>query len=119
MSVATEMTRMFTDAKTVESPILNRLGAQPFRAIIARLLYKLRPGYRGPLNVELSRTGLIVCEDFLPPTLFDAIERETDEFMTFTDPTWLIYSGTTEVRRHSLTGVDPERFPELPRWRAN
>ena len=60
-----------------------------------------------------------MCEDFLPPTLFDAIEREADEFMNLTDPTWLIYSGTTEVRRHSLTGVDPERFPELAGWRAD
>ena len=119
MSVVTEMTRMFTDAKTVESPTLNRLGAQPFRAIIARLLYKLRPGNCDPLNVELSRTGLIVCEDFLPPTIFDAIEREADEFMSLTDPTWLVYSGTTEVRRHSLTQVDPDRFPELARWCAD
>ena len=119
MYVVTEMTRMFTDAKTVESPILNRLGAQPFRAILARFLYKLRPGNRDPLNVELSRTGLIVCEDFLPSALFDAIEREADEFMALTDPTWLICSGTTEVRRHSLTHVNSERFPELARWRGD
>jgi hypothetical protein len=115
----TGVRRIFTDEKTVESPTLNRLGAQPFRAVLARLLYKLRSGNRDPLNVELSRTGLIVCEDFLPPTLFDAIEREADEFMTLTDPTWLIYSGTTEGRRHSLAQVDPERFPELARWRTD
>ena len=110
---------MFTDAKTVESPTLNRMGAQPFRAIMARLLYKLRPGNSDPLNVELSRTGLIVCEDFLPPTLFDAIEREADEFIALTEPTWLICSDKAEIRRHSLTQVDAERFPELARWRAD
>jgi hypothetical protein len=115
----TEVRRVFTDAKIVESRTLNRAGAQPFREVLARFLYKLRAGSRDPLLAELSRTGIVVCEDFLPPAAFAAMQAEADDYINVTDPTWLIRCGTTEVRRHSLTSVDSERFPELAHWRAD
>jgi hypothetical protein len=68
---------------------------------------------------ELVRNGIVIIEDFLHPSLFAAIEREADELMTITDPTWLIRSGTTEVRRHSLAQVDPGPFPQLAQWRTD
>jgi len=110
---------VFTEAKIVESPALNRVGAQPFREVLARLLYKLRAGSRGPLLAELAQTGIVVCDDFLPPAAFAATQAEADDYMRVTDPTWLVRSGTTEVRRHSLASVDSERFPQLAHWRVD
>jgi hypothetical protein len=67
--------------------------------------------------VELVRNGIVLIEDFLQPSLFAAVEREADELMATTNPTWVVHSGTTEVRRHSLAHVDPVRFPQLEQWR--
>ena len=39
--------------------------------------------------------------------------------MAAADPTWLVRSGTTEVRRHSLAQVDPEQYSELAQWRTD
>jgi len=39
--------------------------------------------------------------------------------MNLTDPTWIVRSGTTEVRRHSLDQIDPEQFIALARWRTD
>ena len=39
--------------------------------------------------------------------------------MATTDPTWVIRSGTTEVRRHSLAHVDTGPFPQLAQWRTD
>jgi hypothetical protein len=119
MSSFTQARRLFSDDKTVDSRALNFAGAQPLRAILARLLYSVRPGSRDPLMAELARNGIVLIEDFLPPSLFAAVEREAEELMATTDPTWVIRSGTTEVRRHSLAHVDPGPFPQLEQWRAD
>jgi Phytanoyl-CoA dioxygenase (PhyH) len=114
-----QLRRLFSDDKIGDSRALNLAGAQPLRAILARLLYKVRPGSQDPLMAELVRNGIVLIEDFLQPTLFAAVEREADELMTTTDPTWVILSGTTEVRRHSLANVDPGPFPQLEQWRTD
>jgi hypothetical protein len=114
-----ELKQFFSDEKTLENRALNLAGAQPVRAVLARLLYRLRPGGRDPLMAELVRKGIIIIEDFLQPTMFAAVEREADELMATTDPTWLTLSGATEVRRHSLSQVDPKQYPELEQWRTD
>lgn len=119
MSSVTEITRVFTDAKTVDSRALNVAGVQPLRAVLARFLYKLRPGSRDPMATELSRTGIIVCEDFLPPAAFTAAQREAQEYMGENSPKILHKDGTTEVRHFSLAPVDSERFPHLEQWRRH
>lgn len=119
MSSLIAFAHLFTDDKTVDNPTLNRAGAQPFRTVLARLLYKLRSGSRDPLMAELTGTGLLVIEDFLAPAAFEALEREADDLMVATEPTWLVSSGTTKLTRHSLAHVDPERFPNLAQWRLD
>ncbi|HVA07840.1 MAG TPA: phytanoyl-CoA dioxygenase family protein [Acidimicrobiales bacterium] len=119
MSPLTQLGRLFSEDKKVDNRALNFAGTQPLRAILARLLYKVRPGSRDPLMAELVRDGIVLIEDFLQPSLFAAVEREADELMATTDPTWVIHSGTTEVRRHSLAHVDPGSFPQLEQWRTD
>jgi hypothetical protein len=114
-----QLRQLFSDDKNVDNRALNFAGAQPLRAILARLHYKVRPGSRDPLMAELVRNGIVLIEDFLQPSLFAAVEREADELMATTDPTWVIRSGTTEVRRHSLAHVDPGPFPQLEQWRTD
>lgn len=116
MSPVNELARVFTDAKTVDSRALNLAGVQPFRAVTARLLYKLRRGSHDPLIAELSRTGIIVCQDFLPPAEFTAVTHEAEDYMSESPVTWLSEYGTTQVRHFSLTTVDSERFPLLGHW---
>jgi len=115
-SPLSQVARVFTDAKTVDSRTLNVAGAQPLRAALARLLYKARPGSRDPLIVELVRTGIIVCPEFLPAADFAALEREAEDYMRDTSPTWEGRDGTTEVRHYSLASVDPRRCPHLAEW---
>jgi hypothetical protein len=118
MAVVTQIAQVFTEAKTLDSRVLNLVGAHPLRAVLARLFYKLRPGSRDRLIAELTRTGIIVCEDFLPAAAFAALEREAEDYMSSTVPTWVDPDGTTESHRYSLAKVDPERFPHLVQWRV-
>jgi hypothetical protein len=114
-----QLKSLFSDDKTVDNRALNLAGVQPLRAVLARLHYKMRPGSQDPLLGELVRKGIVLVEDFLPPSLFAAVEREADELMATVDPTWVIRSGTTEIRRHSLAQVDLAPFPQLERWRTD
>jgi Phytanoyl-CoA dioxygenase (PhyH) len=117
MSSMTDVARIFTDAKTVDSRALNRAGVQPLRAVTARLLYRLRPGSRDPLMTELRRTGVVQFDDFLPPSMLEAVTREASDFVDEGPPTWLYEHGTTQVRQFGLVGMDVERFPHLAQWR--
>jgi hypothetical protein len=119
ISPVSQVARVFTDAKIVESRALNLVGAQPFRALLARLLYNLRPGSEDPLISELVHTGIIVCENFLPTDEFITLEREAEEHMMESPPTWEGSSGTTQVRHYSLARVDPGRRPQLAQWRSH
>jgi hypothetical protein len=123
-----ELKQFFSDEKTLENRALNLTEAQPLRAVLARLLCRLRPGGQDPLKAELVRRGMVIIEDFLQPTFFAAVESEKDELMATTDPTWFVLSGTTEVRRHSLAQVDPKQYRsscsggprnELSHWRRS
>jgi hypothetical protein len=114
-----DLTRMFTVAKTVDSRALNRAGAQPFRALIARGLYNVRPGSHDPLIAELARTGIAMCENSLLPDAFEDLTGEVDAYMGANDPSTVIQDGADEIRRYSLEKVDPTRFPQLAQWRSN
>ena len=92
-----QLKRLLSDDKNIDNRALNFAGAQPLRAILARLLYKVRPGSRDPLMAELVRNGIVLIEDFLRPSLFATVEREADELMTTADPTWVIRSELSPV----------------------
>lgn len=117
MSPVTGMDRVFTSDKTIESRALNFAGIQPFRAVLARLLYRLRPGSGDALMAELSKAGIVVCQNFLPHSAFAELDQEADAFMRENSPTWLDRDGTTDSTRYHLGTADRERFPQLAEWR--
>jgi len=110
------LAQVFSDAKVVDSRALNRAGAQPLRTILARCLFRLRPGSDDPLAIELERTGVVVWKDFLPEETFAAVSREADDFMLAEVPAWTSHHGTSEVLQFSLASVDAEHFPTLAQW---
>jgi hypothetical protein len=113
-----ELRQVFSGAKTVDSPTLNRLGAQPARAVLARVLYRLRSAPRDPVTAELTRSGVAVWPDFLPPDTFDAAVRESEEYAATTLPRWLHQYGASLLSTYSLRDADPARFPNLTAWPA-
>jgi hypothetical protein len=115
-AVAREVSGVFTDAKTIDSRALNLAGVQPFRAVLARVLYRLRRGSTDAAIAELYRTGILVCENFLPPDAFAAVTREAEDLMNETAPALAHHWGTTEVRHFHLNTADSDRFPQLAEW---
>ena len=74
------ISQTFSASKVVESRSLNRVGAQPFRAVAARLISRIAAAIgRGGIE-ELSQTGLIVVEDFLPGDEFELLRDEAKAF---------------------------------------
>jgi hypothetical protein len=69
-----------SDQKIVPSPTLNRLGLQVARALTAHTLYTLRSVPTPPSvasQVEaLRRDGVLVVNDFLPESEFEAVRSE-------------------------------------------
>jgi hypothetical protein len=111
-------TRVFSDAKTVDSRALNLAGIQPLRAVLARTIWHLRRAPRDPLADDLRRDGYVVVENFLAPDVFAQVSAEAADFVVEHLPTWLHTNGTTEVRQFVLAPLDTTRYPRLAQWRT-
>ncbi|MDX1964648.1 MAG: phytanoyl-CoA dioxygenase family protein [Pirellulales bacterium] len=77
----TSFARMFSGDKTVPSPLLNRMGIQVMRTMIARGMYKFRSL---PVDSDLQSAarellsdGLVVLPEFLPDAEFAAVQSES------------------------------------------
>jgi hypothetical protein len=116
-----DLAGVFTDSKTVENRALNRAGAQPFRAVLARFLYRLRPRSADPDAIELYNHGIVVRENFLPSDAFVAVQDEAENYMAVRNPTVLDRWGTTELRHYHLLEpeVDQQSFPHLVQWKRH
>jgi Phytanoyl-CoA dioxygenase (PhyH) len=72
--------RLFSRDKLLDSTVLNVMGAQVFRALVARLAYTMRhpvvPGEVANEVAELQREGIVVLRDFLPSGHFERIRAE-------------------------------------------
>jgi hypothetical protein len=77
--MAGALAEIFSAKKTVDSPLLNRLGAQVLRTVVARAIYKSMPalsaGSEEPLRV-LQRDGVLVWPNFLTSDNFQEVESE-------------------------------------------
>jgi hypothetical protein len=86
MPAATKsVVRFFSADKTVPSPVMNRLGAQVARTVIARMMYSMRaprqplpPDVREHLTT-LERDGLVVIPNFLSPETIDSLRSRAEE----------------------------------------
>ena len=72
--------RLFSRDKVLDSRLLNIMGAQVFRALVARFAYRIRhPAVTGDVAdpvAQLKRDGIVVWQDFLPPGQFERVREE-------------------------------------------
>ena len=109
----------FSASKVVESRSLNRVGAQPFRAVGARLIWRIAAAIGHGGIEELSRTGLLVVEDFLPVDEFELLRDEATAFSQTRPPSQVITDGGTRTDIWTLPPSEGDRFQELERWCRN
>lgn len=114
-----EGSRVFSGAKRVDSRALNRVGAQPARAVLARLLYRLRSSSHDPVVAELAREGMVVVEEFLPADEFRRLAEESDCLVRRALPRWVHQAGSTVVREYRLGRRDVVGYPQLGKWRED
>jgi hypothetical protein len=106
------LARMATVNKTVDSPLLNRLGAQALRSVVARSVFEMMPA---PAEAEVSaavdelrREGVVIVADFLPPDLFEEVRGECRR---------LLAARRDEVRAVQV-GPNLHEIAEVCRFRA-
>ena len=100
----------------VQRQALNRAGVQPFRAVSARLMYRIAAvGRAGKLD-DLLRRGFLILEDFLPPEEFTQLRDEAAEFADLWSPTSVDVDGASRCIRWNLPPDEPDQFPRLREW---
>ena len=71
---------IISSKKSIKSKVLNRIGIQNFRILLADLRYKTRPRHRSLAINEyintLQQEGIVVIEDFLPAKMFQELEKD-------------------------------------------
>ncbi len=113
--------RIISSDKTISSPLLNRMGAQVFRTVAARSLYRLAPTpncstIRRQVE-ELRRDGAITIPDFLPPELLQQVQSEAESYLQ-THPSEVahIQHGPTTVNKVSLAGKPEAEIPAVAQF---
>ncbi len=106
--------QLFSKEKVVSSPILNKIGAQPFRILAARTIRNLRP-YRpsttssiANYTQELNREGLVVIPDFLPRELFEQVQMEALSLIN--DPQKMSRQMLSGPNLHSAYDFDDDKL---------
>jgi hypothetical protein len=115
--------RVFSGDKVVESQLLNLLGAQVFRTIAARSIYRARPVAVGEDVKDkletLERDGIVVWSDFLSPEHFEQVRRECFELVPAHRETLNRTSGANRLHALHVRKVEPERSPAIRRFYAD
>ena len=102
--------------RELQSRALNRAGVQPFRAVSARLIYRIAAAGRAGKLDDLSRRGFVILEDFLPPEEFTQLRDEAAEFAELGSPTSIDVDGASRCIRWNLPPDEPDQFPRLTEW---
>src|ERR1051326_1315612 len=116
MSKGFQLIRVFSADKTIDSPLLNRLGVQVFRTVVARLMYNIVPAPKNSLidekYKELMRDGFSLWPNFLPEKDFLELEKEALSFIRSGNPkiqARIVGSNTFETAR--LADIGPDNLP--------
>lgn len=105
------LTKIFSRQKTVDSKLLNVLGIQVARTLMARAIYNMRPRLHAQWAVEhniLRRDGVLVIPNFLPRQVFEPLRDEAVAFVS--DPTH--HTSVRSVGCNRLEIVDIRRCAE-------
>jgi hypothetical protein len=101
------ISRVFSADKVVESLVLNAMGAQVFRTVAARVIYRMSSTPRSLSQADqerfakLQRDGLLQWNDFLPLDQLERIKLETSE---------LIRNKDSSVKRERLGANNVEKL---------
>lgn len=115
------ISRVFTMDKVIKSYTFNYLGLQPFRMILAQLIYRLRP--RKPIGILkdkidfYNKNGYIELTDFLPTTDFDEIKQEFEDIKSKKE--YLEFSrrdGTNTIFMQDLRTLDLDDYPAIRKF---
>lgn len=117
MPIENALTKIFSREKTIDSKLLNVLGVQVARTVMARAIYNMRPRLHAECASEqetLRRDGLLVIPGFLPRDQFEQIRVEATSFIE--DPAH--HTKVRQVGSNRLEIVDMRwRGDQLPRTR--
>lgn len=112
------LVRMLSGDKTIDSRVLNLLGAQVLRSLLARSMYRMRsipvdPELQ-PLADELLRNGLVLVPNFLNDELFARVVEESkhlqqDSMLTQT----LYHHGPNDLKLSTFKPEDYARYPAI------
>jgi hypothetical protein len=107
------LSRIFSRDKAIHSGVLNRIGVQVARTVIARAVYNLRSAPTHPElaheSETLRRDGVVVIPSFLAPDLFEQVR---DEAMTVLDQQ-AHHAIVHNVGPNRLEAIDVEKLAHL------
>lgn len=117
------LTRVFSGDKALDSPVLNRLGVQVMRAVLARAVYNARraavdDSIREQVDT-LYRDGMVKIPDFLPPEQFENIQRECFALLEEKDKIKLLQHGPNRLELVSVSQADPATYPSIHEFYAD
>jgi hypothetical protein len=81
-SLSRALRRFATADKFVNNRVVNCLGAQPGRALVAATLVawrRRRAPDGGAIGRQLERDGVVLIPDYLDPAIFEELQREAEE----------------------------------------
>lgn len=121
-SAAKSAVRFFSGDKTVESPVMNRLGAQVARTVIARMMHSMRaprtqvaPIVRDYVDT-LERDGIVVIPNFLPDDVIDDLRARANKICDEERARIKVYHhgpNTFNVLNSEIRPQIPEELPEF------
>ncbi|QHT71550.1 hypothetical protein GXP67_35250 [Rhodocytophaga rosea] len=115
---ANPLSQIFSKEKLVDSTLLNKIGVQPFRIIMANLASQIRSKSEGNSLTDqintLKEEGLLVISNFLPAEEFAKIKQEAMQLIS--DPaniSRVIKDGPNSLKVFDLTDQLITKAPTL------
>lgn len=111
MNVLRAASRIFTADKVVQNRLLNVLGAQVVRSVVARAMHLSRQTVVDHSLSErcnaLERDGILVWEDFLPVSTFQDLEKECHRLLREESQFVARQSGPNTSRKAMVSSLSP------------
>jgi hypothetical protein len=109
-SLPIELLRTVSAAKVVDNRLLNRLGIQVARALVAHGLHSVRQApLRGAATAAQLRAleddGIVTIENFLPAAEFEAVRQEALQLLAARDGRVHVH-GPNRVHQRALSEAD-------------
>jgi len=109
--------RLFSHDKLIESRVLNMMGAQVLRTLVARVAYNIRHVAVSEAVVkevaDLRREGMVVLPDFLPPDRFERVRAECAWLDGQADQTETLTHGSSTLEVVKIRNYSANVLPSI------